>query len=455
MPIAMPGDSVSDARGAPRGATPTGILTAALRSATPRALAVLARRTGDFDDAEDALQEAVAAAVVQWPREGIPAEPAAWLVRVGSRRFVDAVRSNAARRDREDRAARLSAREGEASDRDDTLRLFLLCCHPALPRASQVALTLRCIGGLTTREIARGVLSTEATIAQRISRAKTRLRGLPFDGDGSGGAAPLGDRVPAVLEVLALLHTEAHTAAGGANVSRGPLGAEALRIARMLLALGSPADEWYPEAAGLVVVMLLTDARAPARTDAEGMPIPLELQDRALWRADLIAEGLALLQETLALRRAGRLQVRAAIAAVHAEAARAEETDWREILGLYEVLCRLDPGPTSALGHAVARGEVEGPDAGLAALGAIDGDGLGGAQVTGGVGVTGEVGITGGGGLTGGVPAGRVAAVRAHLLARAGRGRAAAAYGLAARLSGNEAERRWLRREARGHVGEK
>ncbi|TQK17958.1 RNA polymerase sigma factor (sigma-70 family) [Microbacterium sp. SLBN-154] len=390
---------------------PLGAVTAAARSAAPRALAVMVRRTGGFDDAEDAVQEALAAAWTQWPREGVPDNPAAWLVSVASRRYVDAVRSDAARRAREERTAREEP-GGPVAQVDDTLRLFLLCCHPSLSRASQMALTLRCVGGLTTREIARGLLSTESTVAQRISRAKASLRGVTLDAGG-----PLADRVPVLLDVLSLIHTEAHSAAEGEEIARPLLGAEALRLARLLLSLSRPGDPWRPEAMGLVALMLLTDARGPARVDGEGVLIPLAQQDRTRWRADLIAEGAELLTAALALRAAGRYQVRAAIAAVHDEAATAADTDWRQILGLYEVLRRLDPGPVSELGRAVAMGEVAGPAAGLQIVAAWEGRAS---------------------------PL-RVAAVRAHLLDRAGRtSEARREYERAAGLTRNGAERRWF-----------
>lgn len=394
---------------------PLGAVTAAARSAAPRALAVMVRRTGGFDDAEDAVQEALAAAWTQWPREGVPDNPAAWLVSVASRRYVDAVRSDAARRAREEKAAREEP-GGPIAQVDDTLRLFLLCCHPSLSRASQMALTLRCVGGLTTREIARGLVSTESTVAQRISRAKATLRGVPLEAGGE-----LADRIPVLLDVLSLIHTEAHSAVEGDDITRPLLGAEAMRLARLLLSLSRPGDPWRPEALGLVALMLLTDARAPARVDAAGALVPLAAQNRSLWRADLIAEGSALLIEALTQERAGRYQVRAAIAAVHDEAAITDETDWRQILGLYEVLCRLDPGPVSELGRAVAVGEVVGPDAGLQVVAAVEGRAS---------------------------PL-RVAAVRAHLLGRAGRAdEARREYQRAAGLTRNGAERRWFRSAA-------
>lgn len=400
---------------------PLGALTAAVRSAAPRALAVMVRRTGAFADAEDAVQEALVSAWVQWPREGIPDQPVAWLVSVAGRRYVDAVRSDAARRAREERSAREVLDAVTATGVDDTLRLFLLCCHPSLPAPSQVALTLRCVGGLTTREIARGLLTTEAAVAQRITRAKAALREVSLDAGGE-----LTDRIPVLLDVLSLIHTESHSAAEGDDITRPLLGAEALRLARLLLSLSRPGDSWRPEAMGLVALMLLTDARAPARVDGDGVLVPLAHQDRSLWRADLIVEGAALLTEALTVRVAGRYQVRAAIAAVHDEAATAADTDWRQILGLYEVLRRLDPGPVSELARAVAVGEVAGPAAGLEVVARWEK----------------------------GASALRVAAVRAHLLDRAGRTtEARREYELAARLTRNGAERRWFLRAAAAPPG--
>ena len=410
---------------------PLGALTAALRSAAPRALAVMVRRTGAFDDAEDAVQEALVAAWTQWPREGIPDNPAAWLVSVASRRYVDMVRSDAARRARERNSTLQEPGGAVASDVDDTLCLFLLCCHPSLSPASQMALTLRCVGGLSTREIARGLLAAEPAVAQRISRAKAALRGVPLDGvpqgtGPQGGGTDLADRIPVLLDVLSLIHTEAHSAVEGDGITRPVLGAEALRLARLLLSLSRPGDPWRPEAMGLVALMLLTDARAPARVDGDGVIVPLAQQDRSLWRADLITEGAALLTDALTQERAGRFQVRAAIAAVHDEAATAEDTDWRQILGLYEVLCRLDPGPVSELGRAVAAGQVLGPVAGLQILAEWE---------------------------DWASPL-RVAAVRAHLLDRAGRtNEARREYELAARLTRNGAERRWFLRTAAAAAG--
>ena len=391
---------------------PAAALTAAVRAAVPRALAVLVRRVGNFDDAEDALQEALIAASRQWPIEGIPSQPVPWLVTVATRRAVDAVRSEIARRERERRVASLEITV-PSCDEDDTLLLFFLCCHPALSHASQVALTLRCVGGLTTREIARGLVVSEATVGTRISRAKSTLRGIATD-----SISDMGQRVPAVLDVLGLIYTESHTAVEGDAIGRPALAAESLRLARMLLAQAP--DEWRGEVMGLIALILLTDARQPARVGADGVLIPLAEQDRSLWRRDLSSEGVGLLTEALSRYPLGAFQLRAAIAAVHDEAATADATDWRQILGLYDLLCALDPGPTSSLGRCVAIAEVNGADAGLEELLVVTA-----------------------------APARQTAAVRAHLLARAGRqAEAREAYALAARLTRNASERRWLLRAA-------
>jgi RNA polymerase sigma factor (sigma-70 family) len=391
---------------------PAAALTAALRAAAPRALAILVRRIGNFDDAEDAVQEALIAAARRWPTEGIPNQPVAWLVTVATRRAIDTMRSEIARRERERRMASMELTVS-SSDEDDTLLLFLLCCHPAMSHGSQVALTLRCVGGLTTREIARGLMLPEATVGTRISRAKSTLRGIPLD-----SIVDVEQRLPAVLDVLGLIHTESHTAVEGDAISRPALAAESLRLARTLLEHAP--DAWRGEVMGLIALILLTDARQPARVDSNGVLVPLAEQDRALWRPELIAEGVELLTEALRLHPLGRFQLRAAIAAVHDEAVAADATDWRQILALYDVLCVLDPGPISALGRCVAIGEVHGADAGLEEVNTVTA-----------------------------APAQQTFTVRAHMLARAGRAAEARdAYALAARLTRNESERRWLLRAA-------
>jgi len=372
----------------------------------------MVRRVGDFDDAEDAVQDALLAATSQWPRDGIPNQPVAWLVTVATRRAIDRIRTESARRHREQTAAEMDV-HGPVSNKDDTLLVFLLCCHPALSHGAQVALTLRCVGGLTTREIARGLVIPEKTVGQRISRAKALLRGIPIP-----SSITVEERMPAVLDVLGLIHTEAHTAVEGDAINRPLLATEALRLARLLLR--EVPEHWRGEVIGLIALILLTEARQPARTDRDGRLVPLSDQNRSLWRAELVAEGTDLITEALGQHPLGPFQVRAAIAAVHDEAATAEATDWRQILGLYNVLCALDPGPISELGRAVAIGEVVGADAGLESL----------ARIT-------------------SPPERHAAAVQAHLLSSAGRiSEARHAYARAAHLTRNDLEREWLLRKS-------
>lgn len=399
---------------------PPGLLVAALRSSAGPTLAIVARRIGDFDDAEDAVQEALAAAAQQWPREGIPESPTAWLVTVATRRAIDAVRSDSARRAREERASALEPEQQNARHTDDTLALHLLCCHPALSRQAGIALTLRAVGGLTTAEIARGLLVTESTVAQRIARAKRTLRaaGVQF---AMPTAAELSDRVGAVLHVLGVIHTEAHTATEGEEISRPALSADALRLARELLHRTPSDAPWRAEVMGLIALMLFTEARAPARVNDDGDLVALAVQDRTLWRADLIAEGHNILVEALTSGELGPFQLRAAIAGVHDAASTWAETDWVEIVHLYDLLRVLDGSPMVELARLVAFAEVAGPDAALAALDA----------------------------LQPATPPGRTAAVRAHLLARAGR-HSPDMYAEAARLAGNIAEQRWLAHRAAG-----
>jgi RNA polymerase sigma factor (sigma-70 family) len=347
-----------------------------LRELAPRVLAVLARRHASFDACEDAVQEALVAAAAQWPREGIPEQPQGWLVAVATRRLVDEVRSDSARRRREETAgsvalgdARTQPSPGEhAREHDDTLTLLLLCCHPALSPASQIALTLRAVGGLTTGEIASAFLVPEATMAQRISRAKASIRraGIAFD---PPPASELPERMRAVMHVLYLVFNEGYTASSGASLQRTDLADEAIRLTRMLRRL-APADE---EVAGLLALMLLTDARRAARTGPRGELVPLAEQDRSLWDRERIAEGVALVSAALPSGPLGQYQLQAAIAAVHAEAPSAEDTDWPQILALYGLLERIAPGPAVALNRAVAVGMVEGPEAGLEALASVEG----------------------------------------------------------------------------------
>jgi predicted RNA polymerase sigma factor len=380
-----------------------------LRDLAPVVLGVLVRRHGRFDECEDALQEALLAASRSWPVDGPPANPTGWLVTAASRRLVDTWRRDAARRRRETADA---VRPGPAPAQDDTLTLFLLCCHPVLAPPSQVALTLRAVGGLTTAEIARGLLVPEATVAQRISRAKARIRS---SGAGFGDAHDLA-RLPAVLHVLNLVFTEGHTATSGMALQRTDLTAEAIRLCRALHAR-LPGEG---EVAGLLALMLLTDARRPARLGPDGALVPLEEQDRTCWDRAAVAEGTALLESVLATAVPGPFQLQAAIAAVHAGAATARDTDWPQILGLYDLLAALAPSPVVTLNRVVAVAMVHGPGPALRELDALATDSaLAGHH--------------------------RVDAVRAHLLERAGRAEEARAhYRRAAQRTLSVPERRYL-----------
>ncbi|GII82141.1 RNA polymerase sigma24 factor [Sphaerisporangium siamense] len=339
-----------------------------LRALAPQVLGALVRRYGNFATAEDAVQEALLAAAVQWPREGRPRDPRAWLITVASRRLTDLLRAERARRDREDAAARWTPpdqllappADRRPQDSDDTLILLFMCCHPSLSPASQIALTLRAVGGLTTAQIARAFLVPEATMTRRISRAKQRVKdsGVPF-------AVPAGPerdaRLGAVLHVLYLIFNEGYATTSGPALHRRELSAEAIRLARLLHGL-LPGDG---EVAGLLALMLLTDARRPARTGPDGALIPMAEQDRGLWDAGLIAEGIALVTAALAHGTPGPYQIQAAIAAVHDEAPDAARTDWPQIMALYELLARVAGGPVVALNHAVAVAMVKGARAGL------------------------------------------------------------------------------------------
>jgi RNA polymerase sigma factor (sigma-70 family) len=342
-----------------------------LRQLAPQVLGAVVRRYGHFDTAEDAVQEALLAAARQWPAAGLPASPRGWLITVAGRRLTDLLRSEQARRRREETAAR-RARPGEwlappadapAAAPDDTLVLLFLCCHPALSPASQIALTLRAVGGLTTAQIARAFLVPEATMTRRITRAKQQIagRGDPFR---MPAAAERGPRLAAVLHVLYLIFTEGYATSSGPILVRTDLSAEAIRLARLVHRL-LPGDD---EVTGLLALMLLTDARRPARTGPGGNLVPLAEQDRSRWDARAIAEGAALLTGALAHRAPGPYQLQAAIAAVHDEAASAEATDWPQILALYELLQQAGGGPVVALNHAVAAAMVHGPQAGLELL---------------------------------------------------------------------------------------
>ncbi|GGW45784.1 RNA polymerase sigma factor [Streptomyces xantholiticus] len=395
-----------------------------LRLHAPQVLGALVRRYGHFDLAEDAVQEALLAAARQWPEGGVPDNPRGWLIRVASRRLTDLLRSEEARRRREEAADRLAPRdaftapppgEGRAPSEDDTLTLLFLCCHPGLSPAAQIALTLRAVGGLTTAEIARAHLVPEATMAQRISRAKQRIRGVPFR---QPGPEDRDDRLAAVLQVLYLIFNEGYTATSGRELHRADLAAEAIRLARAVRRL-LPQEA---QVTGLLALMLLTDARSAARTGPHGELVPLDEQDRTRWDRAAIAEGTALVEEALAQGPAGPYQLQAAIAALHDEAPRAADTDWPQILALYDLLVARAPEPMAELGRAVATAMVHGPRAGLAEVARLE-DRLSGNH--------------------------RLDAVRAHLLERAGDlDEAEAAYRTAASRTLSIPEARYLQARA-------
>ncbi|HEX9041065.1 MAG TPA: DUF6596 domain-containing protein [Trebonia sp.] len=404
-----------------------------LRELAPQVLGVLMRRYDGLDSCEDAVQEALLDAALQWPVSGRPENPRAWLLTVATRRLADILRSEAARRRREDAdylatpPAVLAGADAWLSDDaaagprdgDDTLTLLFLCCHPALTASSQVALTLRAVGGLSTAEIARAFVVPEPTMAQRISRAKQQVRaaGARFT---PPDAADRGPRLRAVQQVIYLIFNEGYAASAGETLQRTDLSAEGIRLARLLRRL-LPGDA---ETAALLALLLLTDARRSARVTPDGALIPLVNQDRSRWDRALIGEGSALIAQTLATTGAlGPYQLQAAIAAVHDEAASLADTDWTEILALYELLAQVSPGPMVSLGKAVAVAMVHGPAAGLAAAGELA------------------------------VPLARhhrFHAVRAHLLEMSGdAAAAAAAYDVAARYATNAAEKRYLSRQGR------
>jgi RNA polymerase sigma factor (sigma-70 family) len=393
----------------------SGRLEDLLRELAPQVLGMLARRYGQFDAAEDAVQEALLAAAQQWPVAGVPDNPRAWLIAVAGRRIVDEFRSESARRAREESIAALDADPGPVPERDDTLTLLFLCCHPSISPPSQLALTLRAVGGLTTAEIATAFLVPETTMAQRISRAKAKIKS-----SGLGFVLPpepeRAERLRVVRQVLYLIFNEGYTTSSGPSLVRADLTAEAIRLARMLRA-ATPGDG---ESDGLLALMLLTDARRAARTDVQGALIPLDEQDRSRWNAAQIAEGVALVSATLGKGPVGPYQLQAAIAALHDEAATADQTDWPQILALYEVLERVSPGPVVTLNKAVAMGRARGPLAGLAVLGDLDGD----ERMAGNH---------------------RLESVRAHLLEMAGdRAAAHAAYLRAAGMTTSVPEQRYL-----------
>jgi RNA polymerase sigma factor (sigma-70 family) len=408
-----------------------------LRELTPSVIGAVVRRFGDFSAAEDAVQEALFAATTQWPREGLPDNPRAWLIAVAARRMTDHIRSESARRRRETTVimqATVDEQVAPAPDEmpfdlgssfgraasvdaagDDTLILLFMCCHSALTRSSAIALTLRAVGGLTTAEIASAFLVPEPTMAQRISRAKQRIKssGIPFRMPTDDERA---ERLSAVLHVLYLIFNEGYSSSSGSSLQRTDLSNEAIRLTRAVHKL-LPDDV---EVAGLLALMLLTDARRQARTGKDGELIPLEEQNRSLWDRSAIAEGTSLISNTLSKGSVGAYQLQAAIAALHDEAARPEDTDWPQILALYGLLKRMSDNPMVSLNHAVAHAMVHGPEEGLKLLEALDADDR----------------------LAGHY---RLAAVRAHLFERAGnREKAIEYYRAAAARTTSTPERDYL-----------
>ena len=395
-----------------------------LRDLAPQVLGAVARRHGDFTASEDAVQESLIAAAQQWPTEGIPQNPRGWLYHVAVRRLTDHVRSEIARQRREEAHAGEvwaewafvpSATRDVDVEEDDTLVLLFMCCHPALTPPSAIALTLRAVGGLTTAEIARAFLVPEATMAQRISRAKQSIKSskipfsLPTDDERS-------QRLAAVLQVLYLIFNEGYVSTSGESLHRADLSNEAIRLTRTLHEL-LPND---PEVTGLLALMLLTDARRAARTGPIGELIPLDEQDRSRWDQRLIAEGVALISDALPRHEVGPYQLQAAIAAVHDEAKCADDTDWPQILALYQVLERLTDNPMASLSRAIAAAMVHGPEAGLEQIETLSTDER----------IKGHY---------------RLDAVRAHLFERAGdRARAIAHYRAAAERTMSIPERDYL-----------
>lgn len=399
-----------------------------LRRLAPHVLVALVRHYGNFDTAEDAVQEALLAAATQWPACGVPDNPKRWLITVASRRMTDQLRSELASRQREETIASRTppdellappADTERLRDEDDTLILLFLCCHPGLTPPSQIALTLRAVGGLTTAEIARAFLVPETTMAQRISRARQRIKaaGAKFQMPREHERA---DLLRVVLHVLYLIFNEGYTATSGPDLHRTDLTGEAIRLTRILHRT-LPDDG---EVAGLLALMLLIDARSLARTRPDGSLVPLSEQDRSRWSRESIDEGVSLITRTLAHAPLGPYQLQAAIAAVHSEAARAEDTDWPQIVELYRLLEDLAPGPMVTLGHAVAVAMTDGPQAALALLEPLNTDGrLSGHH--------------------------RLHAVRAHLLEMADdHETAVSCYRLAARLTTSLPEQHYLRSRA-------
>jgi RNA polymerase sigma factor (sigma-70 family) len=396
-----------------------------LRELAPRVLGSIVRRFRDFAACEDATQEALLAAATQWPRDGVPDDPRAWLIRVAARRITDHIRSEVARRRREgatasnDDDAAPPPDDDSIHERDDSLAVLLMCCHPALSMSSAIALTLRAVGGLTSAEIARAFLVPEATMAQRISRAKQTIQdsNVPFELPTPQESV---QRLAAVLHVLYLIFSEGYSASSGLALQRVDLSAEAIRLTRMLHDL-LPHDG---EVQGLLALMLLTDARRAARSGPAGELIPLDQQDRGAWDRAAIAEGVALVSAALSKGSVGAYQLQAAIAAVHDEAASTAATDWPQILALYGLLQRMSDNPMVSLNHAIATAMVRGADAGLSELNALaDDPRLAGSH--------------------------RLDAVRAHLLERAGRHREAIEqYRRAAARTSSTPERNYLLTQA-------
>ncbi len=400
-----------------RGPRYRGDLEDLLREAAPRVLAAVVRRFGDFADSEDSVQEAMIDAARQWPAQGTPDSPVGWLIAVASRRMTDRIRADSARRVREERLAVSLASPGPTADADDTLALIFMCCRPELTPASAVALTLRAVGGLSTAEIAAAFLVPEKTMARRIARAKQTVAAAeePFGLPAAEGRA---ERLRTVLSVLYLIFNEGYAASEGAELARTELSGEAIRLTR-IARLALPGE---PEVGGLLALMLLTDARRPARADARGELVPLDEQDRSRWDAAMIAEGSTVLDDAIAAGAVGPYQLQAAIAGVHDQAPRAEDTDWAEILALYGLLERVAPGPMVALNRAVAAAMADGPQAGLELLAEVE-PRLEGHH--------------------------RVHAVRAHLLELAGDGAGAhVEYVRAAWLTASLPEQRYLTKRA-------